>query len=250
MSAPILSLSDVCFDYGGSRVLEDVSFNMVSGDFLAVIGPNGGGKSTLIKLIMGALRPRSGTLRVFETTAEMGRLNVGYLPQLQTLDMAYPITAVEIVEMARLQGRWWKRLTQKDTQDALNALDQVGILHLADRPLSTLSGGERQRVFIARAIINRPKLLILDEPATSVDVKAENSLYQLLQSLHTQMSILMISHDLVAVSRLVNKIACLNRRLVFHNDSQLHQHDLESIYGCPVALIAHDVPHHILGQHD
>ncbi len=246
---PILSIQDLSYAYAQKPVLTNVQFEMGQGDFVAVIGPNGGGKSTFIKLIMGLIQPDSGTIRLFGEPVESGRRLVGYLPQFQNVDLDYPILVEEVVLMSLLQGNWLRSIRRKDRQLAWDVLEKVGILHLKDRPLSALSGGEKQRVFLARALVNQPKLLILDEPTTSVDIQAEQSLYRLLQDLHQSLAILMVSHDLSAVSQLVNKIACLNQKMVFHQTKELTAQDLEEVYGCPVALIAHGVPHHHLESH-
>ncbi len=247
---PIIEISKLNFSYEKKVVLKDIHFSMDSTDFVAVIGPNGGGKSTFIKVIMGLLSPTSGQVSLFGKSSEKGRLNVGYLPQLNDIDLSYPITVEEVVSLAKLQGNLWKKMTRQDKQATADVLEKVGIGDLAKKALGRLSGGQKQRVFIARALINNPKLLILDEPTASIDASAEHNFYTLLKELHKQMGILMISHDLSAVAQLVNKIACLNQKLIFHNTNQLHQHDLESTYGCPVALIAHDIPHHLLHSHD
>ena len=247
---PIIKISNLNFAYDNKAILSNINFTMEATDFVAVIGPNGGGKSTFIKLIMGLLTPNSGSITLFGTTPEKGRLNVGYLPQLNDIDLSYPITVEEVVYLAKLQGNMWKKITKSDLSDTHEALEQVGLCHLAKESLSNLSGGQKQRVFIARALVNKPKLLILDEPTASIDASAEHNFYTVLNNLHKKLAILMISHDLSAVAQLVNKIACLNQKLIFHNTNQLHQHDLEDTYGCPVALIAHDIPHHLLHSHE
>jgi zinc transport system ATP-binding protein len=246
----ILSVSDVCFSYDNRPILLDVSFSMEATDFVAIIGPNGGGKSTLVKLIMGLAEPQSGEIRLFGQPPKVGRSKVGYLSQANTMTSEYPISVLDVVLTSRLSGQMWHRFSDVDRQDAIVCLEQVGLVHLCKRSLSELSGGERQRVFIARALMNKPKLLILDEPTSSADPHAEQTFYELLQKLNTNMAVLMVSHDISAVSRLVKKVACLNQRLIYHNSKELDAQDLHDTYGCSVELIAHGVPHRVLHSHD
>lgn len=246
----ILEVTQLDYSYQQKPVLTQVDFTMEALDFVAIIGPNGGGKSTLVKLIMGLLRPSSGNILLFGQTPQKGRTHVGYLSQSSAVDLDYPIKVIDVVLTSRLSRSFWHRFTSQDRQDALYCLEQVGIAHLQNRALSALSGGEKQRVLIARALLNSPQLLILDEPTASIDPHAEQEFYQLLQELNKRMAILMVSHDIGAVSQLVKKVACLNQKLVYHNSKELHHHDLEEAYGCPVELIAHGVPHRILDAHE
>ncbi len=250
MLQPILEISDLNFSYASIPTLTDINFTLFENDFAAVIGPNGGGKSTLIKLMMGLLKPQSGTVKLFGKSPEIGRKQVGYLAQFSLIDLEFPIKVLDIVQMNRLSGNPFKQFTTSDRNDAIKALEMVGIGHLSARTLSQLSGGEKQRVFLARVLMNNPKLLILDEPTSGVDFHAEKSFYDLLQELNKKMAILMISHDISAVSTMVKKIACLNKKLIFHNGAELRKEDLEEIYACPVDLIAHGVPHRVLHRHD
>lgn len=250
MSRAILEVNSVNFAYPSQVILDSVSFELFEHDFVAVIGPNGGGKSTLIKILMGLLMPNSGTVSLFGEAPKIGRKKVGYLPQFNVIDLEFPITVEEVVLMSRLRNPFFSRITSQDREDLEKVLDRVGISHLISRSISALSGGEKQRVFLARALLNQPQLLILDEPTTSVDAQAERGIYELLSQLRQDMTILMVSHDLTAVSQLVNRIACLNRKLIIHQGKELAPQDLEEIYGCPVALIAHGVPHHHLHSHD
>lgn len=247
---PILDVVNVSYRYHQKPVLTDIHFSIDPLDFVAIIGPNGGGKSTLIKLIMGLLHPESGHISLLGTSPKKGRSQVGYLSQSLALDLDYPIKVIDVVLTSRLSLSLWHRITEQDQSDAVACLEQVGIAHLKNRALSALSGGEKQRVLIARALLNNPKFLILDEPTSNIDPHAEREFYHLLQTLNEKMAILMVSHDISAVSQLVKKVACLNQKLVYHNSKELHHHDLEEAYGCPVELIAHGVPHRILDAHE
>ncbi|MGE4169726.1 MAG: metal ABC transporter ATP-binding protein [Candidatus Margulisiibacteriota bacterium] len=245
----ILSLENVSCHYGQQLVLEGVSFSMEERDFLAVIGPNGGGKSTLIKAIMG-LVPFSGNITLFGLPPKEGRKQVGYLSQYAQVDLQFPISVLDVVLMTRLKDKLVFFATQKDKDDAVAWLTKLGIAHLKHRPIAALSGGEKQRVFLARALMNNPKLLILDEPMASVDVHAEEGFNDLLKQLNNEVAILMISHDISSVVRMAKTVACLNRRLVYHGNAELTDHDLHHTYGCDVDLLAHGVSHRVLRAHD
>ena len=249
MSTPILKIENLNFSYGLRKILDNVNFFLDENDFVAIIGPNGGGKSTLVKLIMGLIQPSSGTISLFGGTPESGRRQVGYLAQFRQVDIDFPIRVIDTVLMSRLVDGPTRRYKPKDIEDAHEALENVGIRDLSARTLSELSGGQKQRVFLARAILNTPKLLILDEPTTSVDSPTGLDFYDLLKNLKQKMSILMVSHDISAVSKTVDKIACLNRTLIYHGTKELGKEDLEHTYGCAVELIAHGIPHRVLGDH-
>jgi zinc transport system ATP-binding protein len=246
----ILTADRLCFSYGSRTVLEDVSFSINATDFLAVIGPNGGGKSTLIKIILGLEIPDSGSVSVFGHSPEVGRDLVGYLPQYSNLDLDYPISAIEVVLMATLIRNPFKRYTKADKAAALAAMDRTNSVEFANRSFGELSGGERQRVLLARALLKQPKLLILDEPSNNLDSHNEYCLYEVLESLNKDTAVMMVSHDISAVSRAVKTIACLNRRMVFHGEKQLMPKDIEMAYCCHMDLIGHTHSHRHLETHD
>ncbi len=246
---PVLEIDHVHFYFGTRHVLEDICFSVYENDFIALIGPNGGGKSTLGRLIVGLLTPESGRISLFGQSPQQGRNQVGYLAQFSGSDPDYPIRAIDIVLMSRLKNSVFFRPTRKDIASAEEALQQVRALHLKNRPLSDMSGGEKQRILLARALLNKPKMLLLDEPTASVDTPTENEFYDLLKELNKSMAIVMISHDITAVSVMVNKIACLNKTLIFHSTTEVTQEDLFKTYHCDVELIAHGVPHRVLKTH-
>ncbi|NYT02282.1 MAG: ABC transporter ATP-binding protein, partial [Methanosarcinales archaeon] len=228
-----------------------VNLELEDRDFLGLIGPNGGGKSTLIKVIMGLIVPQKGSVRIFGQDPASARSLVGYLPQKSLFDHQFPITAFDVVLMGRY-GRvgLLKRYSRADREAALRALEAVDMQDLADREIGSLSGGEQQRVFVARALVSEPRLLLLDEPTSGVDSSQQTEFYDMLCRLNQQMTIIMVSHDLTAVSRYVKKIACLNRKLYYHGSKELPTDDLEAAYGCPVDMIAHGMPHRVLKEHD
>ena len=164
MNHPIVEIKNVSFAYGGQMVLQDVSLDIRQGDFIAMIGPNGGGKTTLLKLILGLLKPNRGSIRVMDEACHKASHHIGYVPQNVNINRSFPITAMDVVMMGKLEpGRRWKRVTDADRQDALEALDRMEMAPLADRRIAELSGGQRQRVFIARALVTQPQLLLMDE---------------------------------------------------------------------------------------
>lgn len=249
--APIISLHKIWAGYDLDTVLEDVSFDLFPRDYVGLIGPNGGGKTTLIKVILGLVPPRSGSVQVMGTDAAEGRKYIGYVPQLQISDKAFPINVWDVVSMGRIKpGFASLRLNAEDRQRVEEALRQTGMLALSKRSINEISGGQRQRIYIARALAAQPRILLLDEPTASVDPQASVQLYDLLAKLNEEISILLISHDMTAISAYVKTIGCINRRLVYHHDKSVSADMLQAGYECPVDLIAHGVPHRVFLAHD
>lgn len=249
--APIISLRKIWAGYDLDTVLEDVSFDLFPRDYVGLIGPNGGGKTTLIKVILGLVPPRSGSVQVMGTDAAEGRKYIGYVPQLQISDKAFPINVWDVVSMGRIKpGFASLRLNAEDRQRVEEALRQTGMLALSKRSINEISGGQRQRIYIARALAAQPRILLLDEPTASVDPQASVQLYDLLAKLNEEISILLISHDMTAISAYVKTIGCINRRLVYHHDKSVSADMLQAGYECPVDLIAHGVPHRVFLAHD
>lgn len=246
----LLHLDSVGYTISGEAILENVSLTIKGRDFLSIIGPNGGGKSTLLKLIVGMIRPTQGSIRLMGLTPKLGRSRIGYLPQYSEFDRSFPISVEETVALATLQNHWRGFLTAKDFSKAHYWLDRVGAGHLASRTLRNLSGGERQRVLLARALINEPRLLILDEPTAAVDTEGEKQFYDVLGDLNKDLAIIMVTHDLTAVSAISRSVACLNKRLFYHGDAHLEHADIAAAYQCPVDLIAHGHPHRVFPSHD
>lgn len=216
-ATPAIEFDAVGFSFGKVPVLQDVSLKIGAREFCALIGPNGGGKSTLVKLALGLLVPDTGTVQVLGAKPKLARSRIGYVPQFATFPKDFPITAREAVLHGRLGRRtWWRSLDAADHQAADTALAATEVAELADRPIAALSGGQLQRVMIARALATEPELLLLDEPTAHVDTHAEHSLFDLLAQLHQHMAIVMVSHDVGLVSRHVDRVACLNRTLVCH----------------------------------
>jgi zinc transport system ATP-binding protein len=250
VSAPAVELEGVCFSFRGVAVLEDVSLTIGPGDYLALLGPNGGGKTTLLRLVLGLLRPDRGRVRVFGEDPVRARGRVGYVPQHPRFDLDFPIRVLDVVLMGRLARRGpFRRFQEEDRAIARGALERVEMAALADRAIGSLSVGELQRVLIARALALQPSLLLLDEPTASLDERVGRSVWELFEELSGEMAVVLVSHDIGAISRYVHGVACLNRRLHAHPSKELTAEILEATYGCPVELLAHGHPHRVLSSH-
>ncbi len=246
----VVNLENLWFSYEYGTVLEDVTLYLKEKTFLGIIGPNGAGKTTLIRLIMGLLKPTAGSVKVFGNDPLRVSDRIGYVPQHSPYDITFPITTLEVVLMSRLSTRRLVRgYRREDTVAALNALEIVKMTEYRGRQIGSLSTGQRQRVLLARAIATDPGLLILDEPLAGVDVCLEFEFYSLLNDLKGKMSIILVSHDIGVVSHHVDEIACLNRRLFYHGAKEAAMAGLDKVYGCPVDVIAHGVPHRVLRDH-
>ncbi len=248
MNKEIVSLKDISVCFGDITVLEDVTLSIRRNDFLAILGPNGGGKTTLLKVILGLIKPERGDVKVFGKNPERGRRSIGYLPQYTFFDLNFPISVFDVAITGRYRGIF-KSYSKRDREVALTALKTVGMLEFKDRAIGKLSGGQLQRVFVARAIAREPELLLLDEPTTSIDQEMQKSFYELLSELKKKMAIVLVTHDLSVVSAYVDEIACLNRRLFYHGPKEEGLKNLEELYKCPIDLIAHGVPHRVLRMH-
>lgn len=246
-----VELKGVWFSYERTPVLTDVSFSLRQGDFLGIIGPNGGGKTTLLKIMLGLLKPDRGSVRILGDTPLEARHRVGYVPQTTSLNISFPVSALEIALMGRLSlARPGRPYSRRDRDKVEELLRRVGMWELRDRAVGTLSGGQRQRVLIARALATDPEILFLDEPATGVDREFETDLFRLLEDLNQEATIVVITHDIGVISRSVRSVACVNRRLIFHEGGQITKEMIDMAYACPVDLVAHGLPHRVLERHD
>jgi zinc transport system ATP-binding protein len=234
--------------YGTNIVLQDIEFKVSENDFIGVIGPNGGGKTTLLKVILGLLKPVKGRM-IFNSELLNGN-SIGYLPQMSTGDVNYPVTVTDIVLSGlMIQKGIISRMSASDKKKAELVIDELGLTALAGATLNELSGGQMQRVFLGRAIIGDPKLLLLDEPGNFVDTTFENDFYEKLRDLNNRMAILMVSHDVGTISSHIKSFACVNRSLHYHPSHEITNEDLLA-YGCPIQLVTHgDVPHTVLKHH-
>ncbi|MDM7993498.1 MAG: metal ABC transporter ATP-binding protein [Candidatus Fermentibacter sp.] len=242
MTVPVVRLRGVTFGYGPGRpALDGVDFEVSAGDYVAVIGPNGGGKTTLLKVILGLRTPWSGTVEVFGGPPAAARGRIGYVPQWSGASLDFPATALDVVMMGlppKTGGRAARAV-------ALDRMADMGIAGLAGIHAGSLSGGQRQKVYVARALAGDPELLLLDEPAASVDPAGQGGLYDLLARLNEKVTIVLVTHDVGAVSGQVRSIACLNSEMVSHGGT-LDTEALWKAYGCPVDLVSHGTPHRVL----
>jgi len=247
----VVILDDIWVHYNSTPILEGINLSIEQNDFLGIIGPNGGGKTTLLKVILGLITPSHGSVLVLGKTPQSSRGSIGYVPQHNLFDRNFPISVWDVALMGRYsRAGLFRRYSSDDRTAALNALQTVGMLDHKDHQMGKLSGGEQQRVLIARALVSEPKLLLLDEPTASVDSTMQTEFYELLDRLKHRMAIVLVSHDISAVSVYVDKIACLNRQLFHHGSPEIEAEVLEATYKCPVQMIAHGaVPHRVLKEH-
>ncbi len=241
----------VSFSYPDLEVLEDVSLQVKKGEFLAVIGPNGAGKTTLLKLILGLLKPTSGTVLVFgKKLTESIRKRIGYVPQTARIDYSFPINVEDFIMTGRYAVIGPGRIPKKVDHIAVDeALEKTGSLSIRFKQIGKLSGGQRQKIMIARALVNNPEMLILDEPTTAVDPKNSESLYELLLALHEQgITILTVSHDVGVIAQYADTIACVNRKVVVHArpEEVISEEALNEMYGREAAFFHHGIIPHIV----
>lgn len=229
--AAALDFRHVNFRYREAPVLVDVSLKVDEGECVAMIGPNGGGKSTLLKLALGLLKPESGEIQIFNHAPHTGCRLIGYVPQHLQFDTKFPVTCLEVVLMGRLDRLpWWGRYSKQDLDDAREGLRRVGLEGMEERPFASLSGGQKQRVLIARALFTEPRLLLLDEPTANVDLTVEERFVELLEELRARVTIVLVTHDLGLVERLTDHVICVNRRVHRHRVSELDGETLRQIY--------------------
>ncbi|MBP2133061.1 zinc transport system ATP-binding protein [Methanomicrobium sp. W14] len=252
MEVPAIDLRNITVYREGQKVLDDISMKVDDGKFYAVIGPNGGGKTTLIKVILGLLKPDKGRVEIYGDPPEKNRFLLGYVPQFHTFDFSYPVTVGDMVLTGRLGhiGGIRKRFSENDRKLAAEAMEKLGISDLSKRGLGELSGGEQQRAIIARAIVGNPRVLILDEPTVYVDSPTEEKFNDILTELQRKMTVVLITHDIGVLSSGVDVVACLNRKLYTHNDNEITSDMILDAYKCPVDLIAHGLPHRVLEKHE
>lgn len=236
----IIEIKDLSFNYGGADILQNISLNVEAGEFLGLVGPNAGGKSTLLKIILGLLKPSSGHVRLFGLPAAEGRKRIGYCPQYAEFSRNYPITVEELVLMGRLgRTKLFGGYTKNDRQIAQEAMQATEVEKIQQENLYTLSGGQLQRAMIARALASKPEVLILDEPTANIDQRVEVDIFQLLKQLNSRMTIIVVSHDIGFISEYVDRVACLNRTLICHKTSELTGENIEELYGSHVHMIEH-----------
>jgi len=242
-AGPDIELRGVSFAYDGVPVLEDVDLTIQPREAVCIVGPNGGGKTTLVKLMLGLLKPDRGEVLVFGRSPGQSRLRIGYMPQYARHDLQFPATVTDVVLMGRLGRKgvagFLGLFGKADRDAAREALGRVGMDKFARQPFSAISGGQRQRVLIARALCCQPDLLVLDEPTANVDILVESQLSEVLKELNQRMTILLVSHDLGFVSHLVETVVCVNRTVVVHPTSELDGDAIRDVYGGEVRIVRH-----------
>ncbi len=243
-----IEMKDVSVSLGDKKVLENVNVTLDEGTFLGMIGPNGGGKTTLLKVLLGLITPDKGEVHIHGKTPSNISDEVGYVPQYSNFDAQFPISVWDVVLMGRVGKLGWNPFYSKeDKKIAERSLKMVNMEDYRDRQISELSGGQQQRVLIARALTTEPKILLLDEPTASIDEKVQSNIYELLKDLNEKkdMTIILVSHDIGVISSYVNKVACLNKYLIYHDSDELTSDMIEASYECPVDLVAHGHPHRV-----
>ncbi|MFY9974711.1 MAG: ABC transporter ATP-binding protein [Chromatiaceae bacterium] len=239
-AGPAIRIEGLSFSFGLAPVLQDIDLEVFRGEFMGLVGPNAGGKSTLLKLILGLLRPQSGRIRVLGAAPVEARRRVGYVPQYPSFQRDFPISVEQVVLLGRLGSTpslgWYRRA---DREAALHALAEVEAADLARRRIGTLSGGQLQRVLLARALVGEPQILILDEPTANIDQRAEGDIFDLLAMLNARLTILVVSHDIAFISSYVDRVACLNRTLVCHRTDAIDADLIHQLYGEAVRSVAH-----------
>jgi len=237
---PVISLRGVFFSYSGPPALEGIDLEVLDGEFLGVVGPNAGGKSTLLKLILGLLSPMAGRIEVLGRSPARSRKSLGYVPQYPAFRRDFPISVEDTVLMGRLgKGRLLGGYRRVDREIARCAMRETEVASLGGRQLSTLSGGQLQRVLVARALACEPRILILDEPTANIDMRVETDIFDLLKQLNRRMTIIVVSHDIGFISQYVDRVACLNRTLMCHHTADIDGKMVNELYGSHVRMVEH-----------
>jgi ABC-type Mn2+/Zn2+ transport system ATPase subunit len=234
-AAELIRFEHVGCSYGSAVVIEDVTFTVTEGEFVGIVGPSGGGKTTVLRALLGTLRPSYGRV------ARRGEVRLGYVPQVEAVDWGFPVTVRDVVQMTIARPRF-RRLSSGDTKRTAHVLDRLGIAEYAGRQISALSGGQQQRVFLARALVHDPEVLVLDEPAGGVDVATRHEILHLLADLHHDgMTIVLTTHDINGLAAHLPRLVCFNRTVVADGspDEVLHPYVLERTYGAPMSVLQH-----------
>lgn len=247
MGHEAVCLEGVNFAYASWPVLEEVSLLVARGEYVCILGPNGGGKTTLLKIILGLTMPQSGRVSLLGQRPEQARMRAGYMPQAIQSDLQVPVTVKEVVLMGRLGGGGGWRYSRSDLKKAEEVLAFLGLEPMKDRFFGELSGGQRQRTLLARALACDPEVLLLDEPTANVDPEGGKLLAELLAELKGKIALLLVTHDLSFVSKHVDRVFCVNRRVVEHPTSELDSSSMHELYNEPMRLVRHDL---VLGNEE
>lgn len=240
-----VEVKNVTVYYEDLCVLEDINLAVNKNEFLGIIGPNGGGKTTLIKTMMGLIKPDKGEIKIRKDA------KLGYVPQFTLFDKTFPINVLDVILMGRLVStmKIFHHYSNEDIKKARNTMSELGILNLENRQIGQLSGGQLQKVLICRALASEPDILFLDEPTANVDTSSRRDIYDLLKKINEKITLIMVTHDMSAISSFVGTVACLNKTLYYHGNNKHVAENVEEIYGCPIDLIAHGHPHRVFSEH-
>lgn len=251
MPNPLIQITNLSAGYDRKIVLNQVNLTVYERDFLGIIGPNGGGKTTLVKTILGLHRPLKGTIRFYKDGNEVPEITMGYLPQYNSIDKKFPISVYEVVlsGLSR-QKSLSAKYTEKHHEQVRHIIERMGLEGLENRSIGELSGGQLQRALLGRALVSNPEVVILDEPNTYIDKRFEAKLYSLLEEINQERAIILVSHDIGTVLQNVKTIACVNETLDYHPDTEVPTEWLEEHFGCPIELLGHGhLPHRVLKSH-
>ena len=248
---PIIQITNLDAAYEDKKVLCGVNLSVYEHDFLGIIGPNGGGKTTLIKCILGLHKPQHGRIRFFKNEKEVSGINIGYLPQNNTIDKKFPISVYEVILSGLSKEKsLFKCYNTKHHELVHNTIARMGLEGLENSPIGELSGGQLQRTLLGRALVSNPEVIILDEPDTYIDKHFEAKLYALLEEINKERTIILVSHDIGTVLKNVKTIACVNESVHYHPLSEVSTEWLEKHFGCPIEMLGHGTfPHRVLKYH-
>ncbi|WP_282749288.1 metal ABC transporter ATP-binding protein [Hoylesella nanceiensis] len=248
---PIIEIKDLSAGYNGKTIIENISLTVFENDFLGIIGPNGGGKTTLLRTILGLLKSYKGTISFFDNGVPCDNITIGYLPQYSKIDKEFPISVYEVVLSGLSKNKpLFRSYTKEQHEQVKQTLEEMQLMPFAQRPIEALSGGQLQRVLLARAIVSKPKLLVLDEPNTYIDRRFQDQMYEMLNNINKHCAIVMTNHDIGTILQNVKNIACMNKHLHYHSNTEVPEDWIEEHFGCPIEMVAHgDIPHRVLKNH-
>ena len=252
MNNRIIKIENLSAGYENKTVLHDINLEVAEKDFLGIIGPNGGGKTTLMKVILGLLEPTEGKITYYDNGTPTERLEIGYLPQYNSIDKKFPISVYEVILSGlNRQKNLFRRFTKQHHERVKETISMMGLEGMENKPIGQLSGGQMQRALLGRAIVSDPKAIILDEPNTYIDKRFEARLYSLLEEINKERTIILVSHDIGSVLQNVKSIACVNGTLDYHPQSEVSAEWIEEKLQCPIELLGHgELPHRVLKSHN